>query len=115
MSEHETVRGLLALAAAGALSADEEQRVARHAAGCAECAGEVEAWRALSSALRRIPTPQAPRAVVERAWARAEAQLLARAERRWNQGALVFVALFSWTAVLAGWPLFRMLSGGVAG
>jgi len=41
MSEHEEIRSLLSLAAAGVLGEKEEQRVAVHVARCPECAAEL--------------------------------------------------------------------------
>ncbi len=115
MTEHETIRELLPLAAAGALDAADEQRVAQHLAICASCAAALEAWSGLARSLRRLPTPLAPAAMVERTRLAVQALRAAEAERRWNRNMLAFLILFVWTVTLAGWPVFRLLAQGVMG
>jgi anti-sigma factor RsiW len=112
MSEHDEVRELLALAASGALESKEEERVARHIRSCALCSEQLDNWRLIASGLRRLPTPQPPRGLVERARARAEVRLAEEAERRWNRSVLIFVTVFAWVITLLSWPLFRLVSGG---
>ncbi len=113
MTDHEAIRNLLPLAAAGALEAPEEERVAGHAATCAACAAELERWRQLAGALRRLPTPVAPAGLVERTRARLERQIAAEAEHRWNYSVTAFLVLFCWTLTLASWPIVRLLAGGM--
>jgi len=113
MSEHQQIRALLALAAAGALDAAESRRVESHVAGCAACAAELEDLRVLSGALRALPTPQPAPNVVARTRALAEAELASRAEQRSEQLNLVFLLLFAWTLALAGWMVFRLFGGGL--
>ena len=112
MSEHDEIRELLALAASGALESEEEERVARHIRSCALCSEQLEDWRLIATGLRRLPTPQPPRGLVERARARAEVRLAEEADRRWNRGVLIFVTVFAWVITLLSWPLFRLVSGG---
>jgi anti-sigma factor RsiW len=111
MSEHDEVRELLALAASGALESKEEERVARHIRSCALCSEQLDNWRLIASGLRRLPTPQPPRGLVERARARAEVRLAEEAERRWNRSVLIFVTVFAWVITLLSWPIFRLVSG----
>lgn len=115
MSEHDEIRELLGLAASGALEREEEERVARHIRSCALCSEELEDWRRIATGLRRLPTPQAPRGLVERARARAEARLAEEAEQRWSQGVIIFVIVFAWAITLLSWPLVRLVSGGLLG
>jgi anti-sigma factor RsiW len=112
MSEHDEIRELLGLAASGALERDEEERVARHIRSCALCSEELEDWRRIATGLKRLPTPQAPRGLVERARARAEARLAEEAERRWNRGVMIFVIVFAWVITLLSWPLFHLVTYG---
>jgi anti-sigma factor RsiW len=112
MSEHDEVRELLALAASGALESKEEERVARHIRSCALCSEQLEDWRLIAAGLRRLPTPQPPRGLVERARARAEVRLAEESERRWNRGVLIFVTVFAWLITLVSWPIFRLVSSG---
>jgi anti-sigma factor RsiW len=113
MSQHDDIRELLGLAAAGALSAEEEQRVMSHIALCSACASELDDWRLLAGGLRRLPTPQPRAAVVERARARAQMALTDAAESRSNSRVLLLLVCFAWIVTLASWPIFRMVSGGL--
>ena len=115
MSEHDEIRSLLSLAAAGVLEEIEEQRVAVHLARCPQCAAELESWLALAGVLRRLPTLQAPPALVERVRARAAAELTAQAEEQFSYRVLAFLALFSWGIALASWPIVRFVTQEVLG
>jgi anti-sigma factor RsiW len=112
MNEHDAIRELLPLAAAGALDEREQRRVDEHLAACTVCAGELERWWALEQSLRRLPTPQAPALLVERTRMRIRAELLERAERTVNPWLMGFLVMFSWTLALATWPVLRWLGGG---
>jgi anti-sigma factor RsiW len=112
MSEHDEIRELLALAASGALESEEEERVARHIRSCALCSEELDDWRRIASGLRRMPTPQAPRGLVERSRAHAEAKLAEESEQRWNRRVMIFVIVFAWAITLLSWPVFRLVSSG---
>jgi len=110
MSEHDTIRELLALAAAGALTPAEEQRVAEHVRSCIACSNELEAWRPIARELRRLPTPQPSSWLVQATLARAEATLAEQAEQDWNRRALIGVVAFSWLLTLASWAVFHEVS-----
>lgn len=113
MTEHESVRELLALAAASVLTAGEQRRVEDHARACQACARQLEAWRALSGALRRLPTPVVPAALVARTRTRVLAESAAAAERRWDDAVLVFLSLFAWTVGVATWAIVRLMNNGL--
>ena len=113
MSEHQTVGELLALAAAGVLSVEEQRRLEDHVRACAACTRQLEAWRALSGELRRLPTPAAPAELVARTRARVLAELAAAAERRWDDAVLVFLSLFAWTVALTTWAIVRVVNNGL--
>jgi anti-sigma factor RsiW len=115
MNDHDAIRRMLALAAAGALEPDEERRVAAHVQSCASCAAELEEWQIVAGGLRRLPTPQPPASLVERARARAEARLAEEAEYRLHRGVMVFLVFFAWALTLMSWPLVRLVSGGLLG
>jgi len=57
MSDHESVRHLLALSAAGLLDAGEERLVREHARQCARCAAKLDDYAALSAGLSALPCP----------------------------------------------------------
>jgi anti-sigma factor RsiW len=112
MSEHEKIREQMPLATAGALDANEERELSGHLSECSACSAEFEQWRELGVGLRKMPTPQAPSAMVERVRASLMAQLLVRAEQRANRRTIVWLVLFGWTATLATWPILRLISRG---
>ncbi len=113
MNEHESIRELLALAAAGALDENEQRKLDRHLVECSACNAELDAWRGLAASLKRLPTPQAPSMLVERTRSRVALELAAIAERRKSYWVMAFLVLFSWTVTLVTWPVVRLLSGGV--
>jgi anti-sigma factor RsiW len=113
MNEHESIRELLALAAAGALDESEQRTLDRHLASCPACSAELDAWRGLAVSLKRLPTPQAPPMLVERTRSRVALELAAVAERRKSHWVMAFLVLFSWTVTLVTWPVVRLLSGGI--
>jgi anti-sigma factor RsiW len=114
LSEHEISRERMALAVAGALDESEERTLTAHLASCQDCAVEFDHWRELAGAMRRLPTPQAPPAMVERARTLMVAHLMERTEQRANHRAMAWLLLFAWTTTLATWPILRFVSSGVA-
>jgi anti-sigma factor RsiW len=115
MNDHDDIQELLELAAAGALDQAEEERVERHMRSCNSCAEEFESLRLLAEGLRRLPTPQPSRGLVERTRARAEIRLAEESEQRWHRGVMVFLVLFAWVVTLVSWPVYRFVSGGLLG
>ncbi len=114
MNEHERIRQQMSLAAASALDASEERELTRHLASCAECSAEFERWRELGAGLRRLPTPQAPTALVERTRMQLVAITLERKEQRSSWRTMVWLVLFAWTTMLATWPVLRLISSDAA-
>jgi anti-sigma factor RsiW len=112
MSEHEKIREQMPLATAGALDDNEERELSGHLAKCGDCSAEFEQWRELGAGLRRMPTPQAPSAMVERVRATLMAQVMARAEQRTNRRTMIWLVLFAWTTTLATWPILQLISRG---
>jgi len=111
--EHESIRELLSLAAAGVLSADEQRRVEQHVAACDACRRRLEMWQSYSRELVRIPAPIAPKHLAERTCARILQQRATAAERRWDDIVLAVLVLFGWTVTLVTWILFRLFTGGL--
>jgi len=94
MSDHESVRQLLALSAAGLLDAGEERLVREHVGQCAQCAAKLDDYAALSAGLSELPAPHPPAYLVSRT-----AMLLAaEADRRQGAvfagGASIFALVF---------------------
>ena len=110
MNEHDKVRELLALAAAGALTAAEEKQVAEHVRSCVSCSKELDAWRTIATELRRLPTPQPSSWLLQATLARAEAKLADEAEHVWNRQVIIFVVTLAWLLTIASWPVFDFVS-----
>ena len=117
MNEHESVRAMLALAAAGLLGPDETRRVEQHARTCEACQKDLETWSLYAQGLRKLPQPSVPAGLMERTRARmiqkhAEDHAVAAGIRR--QALLLgALAIFGWTTSLAFWVVARALTGGV--
>jgi len=113
IDEHAQIREQLPLFVAGALDAQTEAQIARHAASCPACAAELERWQLISGGLRRLPTPQPSQSLVARTRTAVAEQIAERTEQGQNRTVLILLVCFSWIVTIAGWPLFRFLTGGV--
>jgi anti-sigma factor RsiW len=112
MNEHDKVRELLPLAAAGTLDASEEGRLAAHIRICPDCTASLERWQQLGSGLRRIPTPQAPSALVSRTISLAQTRMVQESDRRSERRIVTLVIVFSWMFIAVSWPLAQFLAHG---
>jgi len=99
MTDHESVRQLLALSAAGLLDGGEERLVREHARQCAACAAELDQFGALTAGLSALPPPLPPADLVRRT------SLLLAEEADRRQGSVLAGA----AAVLIG--AFVLLTG----
>jgi anti-sigma factor RsiW len=106
MSEHDKIRGLLVVAAAGALTSAEEKQVADHLRSCMACSNELDAWRPIANDLRRLPTPQPSSRLLQATLALAQEKLAEQAEHDWNRRLIAFVVAFAWLLTIASWLLF---------
>ncbi len=113
VNEHEETQTLLPLAAAGALEADERERIERHLACCAACAAEWERWRLCGLLLKRLPTPQPSPLVVKRTQARAGARLREAFDEHSTQVGIWLALLVAWTLTLGSWVVVHVLTGGI--
>lgn len=113
MSEHESIRALLALAAADALEEQERRRVEAHVAQCDACRRELAAYDTLAATLRRAPTPQPRPELVLRVQGLAAARLPAQRDQPHMKRLLPALVLASWVAVLASWPLLNSTANGL--
>jgi hypothetical protein len=111
MSDHESVRALLALSAAGLLDPDEERLVREHACQCVECAAELEAYASLSAGLSSMPAPQPPAYLVSRTTALVAAEADRRQGAVFAGGAAVFACVF---VLLVGQTLAPVVSDSAA-
>jgi anti-sigma factor RsiW len=113
-TEHNALRDLLSLAAAGALDAGEQQRVDEHLRQCGECQAEFQTWSRITGGLRDMPAPQAPAGLVGRARSRLEGAQTAKAERWRNQVLLGCLVLFAWAITLLSFPVLRIAGNSLA-
>jgi hypothetical protein len=107
MKDHESVRQLLALSAAGLLDAAEERLVREHARQCARCAAKLDDYATLAAGLSALPCPL-PLADLLR---RTNALVVAEVDRR--QGAVFAggAAVFALAFVLIVGQTLRTLLG----
>jgi anti-sigma factor RsiW len=115
MNQHDDIRDLLTLAAAGALDAAEQRQVEEHLRQCAGCRAELESWQRLTASLEALPTPQAPLGLVERTRRLLEAQVSGQAERKRKRTLLLWLTVFGWATTLLTWPLFQFFGSGLGG
>lgn len=113
MNDHEKIRELLTLLAAGVLEPREEKEALDHLRTCAGCSAELEDWKLLAGGLRRLPTPQPRALLVERARAQAQIRLSEEFEHRWNRTVMIGLVGFAWLVTLLSWPVVRFVSGGL--
>ena len=111
--EHNEIRDLLTLAAAGALSGEEQKQVEEHLRQCGECQAEFAAWSGLTGALQQMPTPQAPMGLVERTRRELEKQAALGAERRQQRWLFFWLTVLAWATTLLTWPLFKLFGSRV--
>ena len=112
MSGH--VADLLALAAAGALDPEEQERVRAHLQECPECAHRAETWGAMADGLRDLGAPTPAAGLVARTRAALERRRAEQEERTWNRAALGFLIVFGWTLAGVAWLLLEVLVGELA-
>jgi predicted anti-sigma-YlaC factor YlaD len=111
MNEHDKIRELLALAAAGALTAAEEKRVAEHVQSCITCLNELDAWQPIVTGLRQLPTPQPSSRLAEATLARVEAKLAEQAEHDWTRRVIILVVALAWLMTIVSWVALHFVSG----
>ena len=112
MTEHDSIREMLALAAAGALDAQDLRRVEQHARECTDCRKELDRWALYAQSLRQLPQPAVPADLILRTQAGILREREEAASRRRNSLMLAALAVFSWVISLAFWALARTLTGG---
>lgn len=112
MNDHDKIRELLPLAAAGVLNAAEEAELLAHLRLCPHCAGNLSRFDELGGDLRRIPTPQISEGVVERTIVAAQARLSQESDRRTERRMVALVVVCSWMFVAISWPLAQLLAHG---
>jgi hypothetical protein len=94
MSDHESVRHLLALSAAGLLDAAEERLVREHARQCARCAAKLDDYATLSAGLAALPCPLPLPDLLRRTNSAVAAELDRRQGAVFAGGAAVFALAF---------------------
>ncbi len=113
MNEHESIRVMLALAAAGVLDPAESTRVERHANACDDCRRELETWGRYAYGLRKLPQPSVPPDLMERTRTRLLEERAAAEARRWNGFMIGVLVVFGWATGLTLWILVRVFTGAV--
>lgn len=101
MNEHDEIRSLLSLAAAGALEPDEQTKLNAHLRGCTECAARLASFSNIATALGKLPPARPPLGLAARTQARVTAEIAERAERRYHHLLLALLICFGWILTLA--------------
>jgi hypothetical protein len=112
MSDHESVRKMLPLAAAGALDGGEIRQVEQHVRECDSCAHEWEIWRLYAQGLGQQPQPVLPSDLVLRTQARILNERAMAMDRRRDAQVLSILAVFSFASSMASWSAVYALTGG---
>jgi predicted anti-sigma-YlaC factor YlaD len=110
MSDHESVRHLLALSAAGLLEAGEERLVREHVRECARCAAKLDDYATLSAGLSALPCPLPLPDLLRRTNTLVAAELDRRQGAAFAGGAAIFALVF---VLLIGLAL-RIVAGDTA-
>jgi hypothetical protein len=113
MNAHESIRAMLALAAAGALGHQDQREVEEHARVCETCRVELESWTFYTAGLSRLPQPAAPPNLIGRTQARILRERELAAARRWNGLTLGTLGAFSWVVSIIFWIMARTITGGM--
>jgi hypothetical protein len=108
MNQHNKVNRLLNLSAAGALDENEQKQVQDHIVQCDSCRTELSDWVLLADALKRLPTPQAPAALIFRMHRLLDLRMACQRESRWNWAILSFLVLFSWMVAVLNWFFMQL-------
>jgi hypothetical protein len=110
MNEHNRIRELVVLAAAGILTATQEKHVVKHMRSCIVCSNELNIWQSITTDLRGLPTPQPSSRLMQVTLARAQMRLTGQAEHDWNRCVMIFVVAFAWLLIVAAWPVSHFAS-----
>jgi len=113
MNTHESIRTMLPLAAAGALSQQEQLQVEAHTRTCEACRRELDGWAVYTSGLQGLPQPSIPADLIARTQARVLREREAAGSARWNSVTLCGLGIFSWLASISFWLLVREFTGGM--
>jgi len=113
MTDHEVWGELAALAAAGALSPEEQRQFEDHARECGKCWEEFDVMQGIAEGLRRLPARRAPTGLAERTMRLVRDRAAEAAEQRWDNAVLAFLILLGWTVGLSFWAVARMLATGL--
>jgi hypothetical protein len=111
MSDHESVRQLLALSAAGLLDAGEERLVREHARECARCAAKLDDYAALSAGLSALPCPLPLADLLRRTNSLVAAELDRRQGAVFAGASAIFACLF---VLLIGQALYLLVGDSAA-
>ncbi len=107
MNDHDSVRKLLALSAAGLLEASEERLVREHARQCAPCAAKLDDYAMLAAGLSALPCPLPLPDLLRRT----NALVAAEVDRRQGAAFAGATAIFACAFVLLTGQTLRVLVG----
>jgi anti-sigma factor RsiW len=112
MNNHDELRELLPLAAAGGLDGEDAAAVRKHLGQCATCAEEFKRWETVVSHVAKAPVqPEVPAWLAQRTIQRVKHAREATEQKRWNNRVLAGLVAFSWATALASWPVVHYAAG----
>ena len=113
MNEHNRIRDLLTMAAAGLLDPPEQRQVEEHLQQCPICSSEFNKWSEIAGALRELPIPGAPAGLVLRTQ-RLLAQAAFAKQNRISRLGLALLIIFSWIVTFATFGFMQLLHAPLA-
>lgn len=111
MKNHNELRELLPLAAAGALAEHQALAVRQHVNECAECKEIFERWEQLAGVCAALPPVPFPDWLTQKTLDRVSQSRQAAEDRRWNCLGFTALAAFSWAMSLLTCSIIRSATG----
>jgi predicted anti-sigma-YlaC factor YlaD len=112
MTTHESIRGMLGLAAAGTLNAEEMRRVEQHTQECEDCRRELDVLGLYAQGMRQLPQPVIPQDLLMRTQARILREREIAGDRRRDLVLLGGLAGLSFASSIATWAVVYTLTSG---
>ena len=112
MTTHESIRGMLGLAASGALSAEEIRRVTQHTQECEACRRELDVLGLYARGMQQLPQPPVPQDLLMRTQARILHEREIAVERQRDLFLMGALAGLSFASSIATWAVVYTVTSG---
>jgi anti-sigma factor RsiW len=111
MKNHNELKELLSLAAAGALGEDEAVEVSRHVGQCAVCKEALEQWETLARACTALPAVAVPVWLSQKTLIRVRQRRQMAEEHRRENFVFAGLAAFSWIMSVVSCYVIHLTAG----